>query len=121
MSHQPILHAIVTDRYKGRENKYVARADSTPFKDAPKVVVNAISRLDWAAKVALNGQHFDGHNEILVVGYMQEQGMGVSTRPSPEIGQSLLKSTSIMMMEKPVLDLWSRLCLLVETPRCSGV
>jgi hypothetical protein len=66
------------NKFKGREYKYCATVKSTPFKDAPRVVTAAIGRLDWAAKVAIKGAQFDGHNEVLLIGYFAEQGMGVS-------------------------------------------
>lgn len=69
---------ISANKSEGREYKYCAAAGSTPFKDAPRVITSAIGRLDWAARVASKGADFDGHNEILVVGYFAEQGMGVS-------------------------------------------
>jgi len=80
---------------------------STPFKDAPKVVTAVIGRLDWAARVASKGAHFDGHNEVLVVGYFAEQGMGVSLQiVIIHIGLSL-KGYSTMMTVRRVLErLW---------------
>ncbi len=34
--------------------------------------------MDWAARVVAKGSDFDGHNEVLLIGYFAEQGMGVS-------------------------------------------
>lgn len=75
---------------QGREYKYIAKANSTPFKDAPKVVTRAMGRLNWAAKVSLNGKPFAGLNEVLVVGYFVEMGMGVSLLVTCD-GQPLIK------------------------------
>lgn len=69
---------ISANKFKGRYYKYCADAPSTPFKDAPKIITTAIGRLDWAARVACKGADFDGHNEVLMIGYFAEQGMGVS-------------------------------------------
>lgn len=79
VSWQTVPHAISADKFiKGRQYKYCAEVKSTSFKEAPRVITAAIGRLDWAARVVAKGSNFDGHNEVLLIGYFAEQGMGVS-------------------------------------------
>ena len=56
---------------------YVAAADSAPFSEAPLPIMEALSRLTWAGNV-IAGQHYPPRNELLAVGYMEDQKMGVS-------------------------------------------
>ena len=93
---------IFANKFKGRKYKYCAEVTSTPFKDAPRVVTAAIGRLDWAARVALKGAQFDGHNEVLLIGYFAEQGMGVSFQVMKTIVGLSLREYSTMMTAKKV-------------------
>lgn len=42
---------------------------------APKVITTAIGRLGSAARVASKGADFDGHNEVLAIGYFAEHSV----------------------------------------------
>lgn len=58
--------------------KYVVAVDSKSFGEAPKAILRALHRLTWAGEQAVTDGTFQKFNELLTVGYFQEQKMGVS-------------------------------------------
>ena len=58
---------------------YVAAPDSAPFSEAPPAIVEALNRLTWAGNVAVKGKVYPPRNELLAVGYMEAQKMGVGS------------------------------------------
>ncbi len=60
--------------------KYIVAVDSKPFSEAPDLILNVLHRLQWAAGQthAADDGSFTGFNELLAVGYLEEQKMGVS-------------------------------------------
>ena len=86
--------------------KYVVDVDSKGFNEAPDPILRALHRLTWAGEQAVTDGTFRKFNELLTVGYFEDQKMGVSCRGvAPRPGISLLQLTiySIMMMERKVL------------------
>lgn len=57
--------------------KFVVAQDSKPFKDAPKVVLNALSRMTWAGHKVVTDGSFKDFNELLVLGYFEKQKISV--------------------------------------------
>ena len=57
---------------------YIAAADSAPFSEAPKAIMECLNRLTWAGNVAVKGKEYLPRNELLAVGYMETQKMNVS-------------------------------------------
>lgn len=60
---------------------YVAAADSAPFSEAPRPIMESLNRLTWAGNVVTKGKEYPPRNELLAVGYMEAQRMGVSLLP----------------------------------------
>ena len=60
--------------------KFVTAVDSKPFSDAPKPVIDALRRLTWAGQKSVDGDEFAKFNELLVLGYFEEQTINVSIR-----------------------------------------
>lgn len=58
--------------------KYVVAVDSKSFREAPREVLRALHRLTWAGEQCVTDGSFRKFNELLTVGYFQEQKMGVS-------------------------------------------
>jgi hypothetical protein len=68
------------DTSKGAPYKYIVAQDSTPFVQAPDVIIRALKRLTWAGKETLDDKHeeFWEFNEMLSVGYFEKSHMSVS-------------------------------------------
>lgn len=60
----------------GMPYKYVVAVDSKSFGEAPKAILRALHRLTWAGEQAVTDGTFQKFNELLTVGYFQEQKMG---------------------------------------------
>ena len=60
---------------------YVADVDSTPFNEAPHAIMESLNRLTWAGNVVTKGKPHPARNELLAVGYMEDQRMMVRTLP----------------------------------------
>ncbi|KAI9788744.1 MAG: hypothetical protein M1816_006601 [Peltula sp. TS41687] len=60
----------------GMPYKYVVAVDSKPFSEAPKEILKALHRLTWAGEQCVTDGSFRKFNELLTVGYFQEQKMG---------------------------------------------
>lgn len=58
--------------------KYVVAVDSKGFREAPKEILRALHRLTWAGEQSVTDGSFNKFNELLTVGYFEEQKMGVS-------------------------------------------
>lgn len=62
--------------------KYVVAVDSKPFKGAPKVIMDGLNRLTWAGNHTVGAESFLPFNELLALGYFEEQAIGVSPERS---------------------------------------
>lgn len=58
--------------------KYVVDVNSKPFAEAPTPVLNALHRLTWAGQKTVNDGTFLPFNELLTLGYFEQQKIGVS-------------------------------------------
>ena len=58
--------------------KFAADTPTKPFSEAPNVVIDALHRMSWAAKVAVQDEPLKTLNEVLVLGYFEKQKIGVS-------------------------------------------
>lgn len=87
---------------KGLPYKYSANVPSTPFAEAPKLVTDALNRMIWAGTKASEDEPMLPLNEVLVLGYYEDQHIGVSCmNPSFYPGLWLtLTIPSFMMMAK---------------------
>ena len=67
---------------KGLPYKYIVAIDSRSFSEAPAPIINALNHLTWAGKDAITDGSYRPFNELLCLGYMEKQAIGVS-RPDP--------------------------------------
>lgn len=61
--------------------KYVVDVNSKPFCEAPQPIISALHRLSWAGQTTVTDGTFKPFNELLTLGYFEEQKIGVSTYP----------------------------------------
>lgn len=57
---------------------FVVTVDPKPFKGAPQVIMDGLNRLTWAGKYTVGETTFLQFNELLALGYFEEQSIGVS-------------------------------------------
>jgi hypothetical protein len=57
--------------------KFIVAVDSKPFKGAPQVILDGLSKLTWAGKHTVCEREFLPFNELLALGYFEEQSIGV--------------------------------------------
>lgn len=57
--------------------KYVVDVDSKPFADAPGPIFQALNRLTWAGRKTVDDGTFKPFNELLTLGYFEQQKIGV--------------------------------------------
>lgn len=70
---------------KGLPYNFVAAPDSKGFSDAPPAIMDALSRLTWAGQDAVQDGSYRPFNELLCLGYMENQQIGVSHFPVPAV------------------------------------
>jgi hypothetical protein len=63
--------------------KYIVAVDSKPFEGAPKVIMDGLNRLTWAGKHTVSDKEFLQFNELLALGYFEEQSIGVRISKIP--------------------------------------
>lgn len=63
---------------QGLPYKYVVAVDSRGFSEAPSAIMNALNHLTWAGKDAIKDGSYRPFNELLCLGYMEKQEIGVS-------------------------------------------
>ena len=68
---------------QGMPYKFVVSVDSKPFKGAPQVIMNGLNRLIWAGKHTVGDMTFLQFNELLALGYFEEQSIGVRFLEKP--------------------------------------
>ncbi|KAI9884066.1 MAG: hypothetical protein M1823_004156 [Watsoniomyces obsoletus] len=75
----------------GMPYKYIVAVDSKPFSEAPDLILNVLHRLQWAANQthAADDGPFGGFNELLAVGYLEEQKMGYHDDGEPGLGPTV--------------------------------
>ena len=57
--------------------KFIVAVDSKPFKGAPQVIMDGLNMLTWAGKYTVSEPEFLQFNELLALGYFEEQAIGV--------------------------------------------
>ena len=62
---------------QGMPYNYVVAVDSKPFKGAPQVIMDSLNRLTWAGKHTVGEATYLPFNELLALGYFEEQAIGV--------------------------------------------
>lgn len=63
---------------QGFPYKFVAAPDSKGFSEAPPAILDALNRLTWAGQDAIQDGSYRPFNELLCLGYMENQKIGVS-------------------------------------------
>ena len=58
--------------------KYIVSVDSKSFSEAHPTIMNVLHRLSWAAQKVVHDGSFTEFNELLAVGYFEDQRMNVS-------------------------------------------
>lgn len=57
---------------------YIVDVDSKSFSEAPDPILRALHRLTWAGEQTVTDGSFMKFNELLTIGYFEEQKMSVS-------------------------------------------
>ena len=87
---------------------FIKHLDSAPFSEAPPAIMESLNRLTWAGSEAVRGQYYPPRNELVAVGYMETQRMGVSlTQLSNHSNCCSLIQCSGMMMGR---ESWTTSC-----------
>lgn len=73
-----IFQASINILAQGMPYKFVVAVDSKPFNGAPQVIMSGLDRLTWAGKHTVGDTTFLQFNELLALGYFEEQSIGVS-------------------------------------------
>ena len=83
--------------------------DSRPFSEAPPAIIDALNRVTWAGRDAVKDGSFKAFNELLSLGYMEKQAIGVSPSNAYSYFMLLqqLMQFSGMMMARMILALMS--------------
>lgn len=76
-------HSQLTNGDSGLPYAFSADVPSISFREAPAVVINALRRMDWAGRIAAEGEGYQRPNEVLVLGYLEGQAIGVSGTSLP--------------------------------------
>lgn len=84
---------------QGLPYKFVAAMDSKGFSEAPPAILDALNHLTWAGQDAVRDGSYRPFNELLCLGYMENQSISVSLppicpAPSNFSAQRLTKSIS---------------------------
>ncbi|MCJ1433561.1 hypothetical protein MMC27_002924 [Xylographa pallens] len=86
----------------GMPYKYVVAVDSKAFSAAPTPIINALKRLNSAAKAAICDGSFVSFNELLAVGYFEAGKMGFHDDGEKELGPTIatlsLGGSAVMSM-----------------------
>ncbi|KAI9814327.1 MAG: hypothetical protein M1832_005907 [Thelocarpon impressellum] len=73
----------------GMPYKYVVDVDSKSFGEAPEVVLSALNRLTWAGEQSSTDHDFKYYNELLTLGYFEEQKIGYHDDGESTLGPSI--------------------------------
>ena len=63
---------------KGLPYKFVVHTDSKGFSEATPEILEAVRRMSWAGRHFVSDEGFKEFNELLAVGYLEKNKMGVS-------------------------------------------
>jgi hypothetical protein len=85
---------VLTGHYAsnwGAPYKFVVAQNSTAFSEAPNVIIKALKRLTCAGQQVLNdlGEPFEGFNELLSLGYFQNDSIGYHDDGEKELGPTI--------------------------------
>ena len=70
--------------------------DSRPFSEAPPAIIDALNRVTWAGRDAVKDGSFKAFNELLSLGYMEKQAIGVSPSTVYTYSSLLQKLTQLV-------------------------
>ncbi|KAI9811317.1 MAG: hypothetical protein M1826_003206 [Phylliscum demangeonii] len=73
----------------GMPYKYVVAVDSKSFAEAPPVILHALHRMVWAGRESIHDGTFAGFNELLTVGYYEDQKMGFHDDGESTLGPTI--------------------------------
>lgn len=65
--------------------KYVADQETTSLAEAPRLILNALHRLTWAGEQTVKDGSFKKFNEVLTLGYLEKQSIGVTHHSSRQV------------------------------------
>ncbi len=85
---------ILTGHYAcnwGATYKFIVAQDSTPFKDAPEVLIKALKKMSWAGQQTFQhiGESFKPFNELLSIGYMEGNSIGYHDDGEKDLGPTI--------------------------------
>lgn len=75
--------------------KYIVDVDSKSFGEAPSTIMKILQRLTWAGRQAVMDGSFKPFNELLAVGYFEEQRMNVGLPSGPAFSVFALTSRAL--------------------------
>ncbi|KAI9804405.1 MAG: hypothetical protein M1825_001304 [Sarcosagium campestre] len=73
----------------GMPYKYVVDVDSKGFDEAPRPIIRALRRMTWAGQESILDGSFQKFNELLAVGYFEEQKMGFHDDGEDTLGPTI--------------------------------
>lgn len=62
---------------QGLPYKYVVKIPTRAFSEAPPAIMDALNHLDWAGQNAIKDGSYQRFNELLCLGYMEQQKIRV--------------------------------------------
>lgn len=74
----PSMDFLLLTWTKGLPYNFIASPDTQAFSQAPAAIMDALNRLTWAGKDAVKDGSYRPFNELLCLGYMEDQRIKVS-------------------------------------------
>ncbi|KAI4243266.1 MAG: hypothetical protein LQ352_007068 [Teloschistes flavicans] len=74
----------------GLPYRFSADVPSMAFSQAPPIVMNALHKMIWAGEIASEGAPLDHLNEVLILGYFQDQAIGYHDDGEGWLGQTIV-------------------------------
>ncbi|KAL9077233.1 MAG: hypothetical protein Q9161_000499 [Pseudevernia consocians] len=73
----------------GLPYKFVAAPDSKGFSEAPPAILDALNHLTWAGQDAIQDGSYKPFNELLCLGYMENQKIGMHDDGEEDLGPDI--------------------------------
>ncbi|KAL8687539.1 MAG: hypothetical protein Q9218_006321 [Villophora microphyllina] len=74
----------------GLPYEFSADVPSVAFRDAPGIVMNALHKMIWAGGIASEGAPLEHLNEVLILGYFEDQAIGYHDDGEEALGQTIV-------------------------------
>ena len=93
------IHSITLPQ--GAPYDYIVDVESIPFDHAPESILRAVKRMEWASEKVFPDASIKKFNELLLLGYFEDQKISVSSLNSVHEHKNNIGST--MMTAKKLL------------------